>query len=333
MANSKYEYVRNFERDEHLLPNTWIVVRIDGRGFHKFSHHYGFKKPNDARALDVMNLAAQHVVKILPDVILAYGVSDEYSFVFHRSTALFERRNAKLVSTVVSTFTAAYVMMWSSFKLDDRGDGKLDIDMLPTFDARAVCYPSWENLRDYLSWRQVDCHINNLYNTTFWSLVQQGGMSQTEAEEFLKGTLASDKNEILWSRFGINYNDEPEMFRKGSVVYREYALENTPSTNTNTNINTRTRSGGGQGRTKGPEKKVEVEVETNDDHVEGDVDDDGDDLRDNSEKQVLSKTQAEKMRKARQRAKIVTAHVDIIKDEFWVRRPWLRSGRPGRPIE
>jgi len=37
MANSKYEYVRNFERDEHLLPNTWIVVRIDGRGFHKYA--------------------------------------------------------------------------------------------------------------------------------------------------------------------------------------------------------------------------------------------------------------------------------------------------------
>jgi hypothetical protein len=31
----RYEYVRNFERDEILLPNTWIVVRIDGRGFHK----------------------------------------------------------------------------------------------------------------------------------------------------------------------------------------------------------------------------------------------------------------------------------------------------------
>src|ERR1700761_7268884 len=36
MANSKYEYVREYERDEILLPNTWIVVRIDGRGFHKY---------------------------------------------------------------------------------------------------------------------------------------------------------------------------------------------------------------------------------------------------------------------------------------------------------
>jgi tRNAHis guanylyltransferase len=31
----RYEYVRNFERPDNLLQNTWIVVRLDGRGFHK----------------------------------------------------------------------------------------------------------------------------------------------------------------------------------------------------------------------------------------------------------------------------------------------------------
>lgn len=49
----------------------------------------------------------------------------------------------------------------------------------------------------------------------------KGGMGAREAEEELKGSLASDKNEILWGRFGVNYNDEKEMFRKGSVVFRE----------------------------------------------------------------------------------------------------------------
>jgi tRNA(His) guanylyltransferase len=63
-------------------------------------------------------------------------------------------------------------------------------------------------------------HINNLYNTTFWALVQRGGMTGRAAEEALRGTVAKDKNEILWSRFSINYNNEPEMFKKGSVVFR-----------------------------------------------------------------------------------------------------------------
>jgi tRNA(His) guanylyltransferase len=33
MANSRFEYVKAFEQSDKLLQNTWIVVRIDGRGF------------------------------------------------------------------------------------------------------------------------------------------------------------------------------------------------------------------------------------------------------------------------------------------------------------
>lgn len=36
MANSKFEYVKQFEQPDSLLPNTWIVVRLDGRGFTKY---------------------------------------------------------------------------------------------------------------------------------------------------------------------------------------------------------------------------------------------------------------------------------------------------------
>lgn len=51
MANSKYEYVRQFEEStEHLLlKNCFIVVRVDGKGFHKFSKDHHFFKPNDKR--------------------------------------------------------------------------------------------------------------------------------------------------------------------------------------------------------------------------------------------------------------------------------------------
>ena len=35
MALSKYEYVKDFETPDPLIPNTWLVVRVDGRGFHK----------------------------------------------------------------------------------------------------------------------------------------------------------------------------------------------------------------------------------------------------------------------------------------------------------
>jgi tRNA(His) guanylyltransferase len=42
--------------------------------------------------------------------------------------------------------------------------------------------------------------------------------------------------------------------------------------------------------------------------------------------QELSKTQAEKQRKRRQKAHIAVEHIDLIKDQFWEERPWILSG-------
>jgi tRNA(His) guanylyltransferase len=40
------------------------------------------------------------------------------------------------------------------------------------------------------------------------------------AADQVQGTLAAEKNEILFS-FGINYNNEPDIYKKGSVVFRD----------------------------------------------------------------------------------------------------------------
>lgn len=221
MANSRYEYVRRFEQEHTLLPDTYVVVRVDGKGFHKFSHHYGFDKPNDAGALEVMNQAALHVFGAVSDVVMAYGDSDEYLFLLRRKSALYDRREMKIVTLFASTMAAAYQHCWNR-RFPHKPIG---LERLPTFDARAVVYPSVTHVRDYFAWRQVDCHINNLYNTTFWALVQQGGMTPQEAENRLIGTVSSDKNEILFKQFGINYNDEPDIFKKGTVIVRDIEPE------------------------------------------------------------------------------------------------------------
>ncbi|KAA8910122.1 putative tRNAHis guanylyltransferase Thg1 [Sphaerosporella brunnea] len=167
-----------------------------------------------------MNEAARAVMQELPEIVFAFGVSDEYSFVLRRNTDLFDRRESKIVTLITSLFTAYYIHLWPAHF---QGERFILSPPLPSFDGRAVIYPTTRNLRDYISWRQVDAHINNLYNTTFWALIQRGGMTAVEAEKELVETLSKDKHEILFSRFGINYNNEPEIFKKGSVLFRDYA--------------------------------------------------------------------------------------------------------------
>eukprot|EP00045_Choanoeca_perplexa_P012690 m.139970 g.139970 ORF g.139970 m.139970 type:complete len:192 (-) comp16100_c0_seq11:2222-2797(-) len=141
-----------------------------------------------------------------------------YSFVFDRRTNLFSRRASKLMTSIVSYFSSSYVLHWPKFMLGD--DGTVDkLQYAPQFDARCVIYPTLQNLKDYLAWRQVDCHINNLYNTTFWALVLKGGLTENAAEARLRGSFSKDKNEILFTEFGINYNDEPAINRRGTVLH------------------------------------------------------------------------------------------------------------------
>jgi len=70
----------------------------------------------------------------------------------------FPKFSSKLISLVVSLFSASYAMKWTQFFPET------ELQYAATFDGRAVCYPSESILRDYLSWRQVDCewHVVNL---------------------------------------------------------------------------------------------------------------------------------------------------------------------------
>ena len=134
-------------------------------------------------------------------------------------------------------------------------------------------------------------------------MIQKSGYTARDAESELKGSVSVGKrNEILWSRYGINYNNEPEMFRKGSVVFREYELDDTPQINGNRSSNAE--------QELEPESSTEVPEEA----------------------AVPSKTQAEKSRKAKAKAAIVVEHVDIINDTFWEKRPWILSGKPSKPV-
>ncbi|KAG6819553.1 hypothetical protein H0H93_010763 [Arthromyces matolae] len=82
MAGTKFAYVRNFELPDPLLPGTFMVFRLDGHSFHRFSDKHNFIKPNDVRALQLMDHAASDVMEEYPDIVLAFGESDEYRYVY-----------------------------------------------------------------------------------------------------------------------------------------------------------------------------------------------------------------------------------------------------------
>ena len=94
-----------------------------------------------------MTKCAKEVMKSFNEITITYGDSDEFSFVFKRSAQIFNRREEKILSCVLSLFSASYVFYWSKYFPD------VKLQKIPSFDARIVLYPSLEDLQNYLSWR------------------------------------------------------------------------------------------------------------------------------------------------------------------------------------
>ncbi|KII89709.1 hypothetical protein PLICRDRAFT_90895 [Plicaturopsis crispa FD-325 SS-3] len=294
MANSKFAYVRKFELPDPLLLGTFMVFRLDGHAFHRFSDEHGFAKPNDERALQLMDRAARDLMAEYEDIVFGFGESDEFSFLLKKSTALYHRRNAKIVSMLTSFFTSSYVFHWRTFFPDT------PLRYPPSFDGRVVLYPTEREVRDYFSWRQADTHINNLYNTVFWALVQQGGETTTQAHATLRGTVSAQKHELLFSRFGINYNQISARYRKGSIIVREISHHQPFDPTTSTT----------------PQK------DANDDVLSLTA------SEESTEESVLPPNKvATSGKKGKGKTKVQTTievhHCDIIRDEFWKERPNL----------
>lgn len=236
MANSRLDYFKEQEKLNNLrfLLNTYIVIRVDGCKFHSYSSEHNFDKPNDKRALDLMAEAARQVILMFKgDISLAYGHSDEFSFLLNASSNIYNRRKEKIISMITSVFTAYYNSKWDQY---------FDIPQkIPAFfDARADEYPRYKDVIDYFRWRQIDCHINNLYNTTLHAMtgryvrhepcqdtvkktpitdwVQDKFVSAKEATERLSGTVSADKHDIMFLEYKINYNNELEQFKKGTIL-------------------------------------------------------------------------------------------------------------------
>ena len=228
MANTKFEYVRTFEKDGCLLPNCWIVVRVDGNGFSEFVKNHKWIKPMDQRGVDLMVKCASRVCEKFRDIRMAFGQSDEFSFVLPKKCNLWKRREAKLVSSFCSYFASSFVFSWPEFFPDT------PLQEPPAFDGRCILFPSDQNLRDYLSWRQADTHINHTLNCCFWVLVEKEGLSPADAQKKISGTNTGQKNEMMFQH-GLNYNNEPEQYKKGTFIFWSKKPRNEGNSNNDNN--------------------------------------------------------------------------------------------------
>ena len=107
--------------------------------------------------------------------------------------------------------------------------------------------------------------------------------------------MASDKHEILFANFKINYNNEAEIFKKGSLLYRQpdppvKALD---------------------------EPKNASQLASKNDLISADM---------ATKSPFQKKTPAKPERGTSViKTSVVVDHVDLIREKFWSEKPWLLS--------
>jgi len=185
-----------------LLPGAWVVIRVDGRGFSRFTESR-FEKPFDLEFHRVMVQTAAALLEGLHG-IYAYTESDEISVLFHPNWDLFDRSLEKVVSISASIATSTFTHTFGT---------------LVNFDSRVWLGVDKSQVLDYFRWRQADATRCALNGWCYWTL-RKAGMSARSATAMLDGQSVAFKNELLFQH-GINFNDLPTWQRRGVGLYWE----------------------------------------------------------------------------------------------------------------
>ena len=212
--------------DQVLLPDIYMVARLDGRGFTKLTKEVcNFEAPFDEKFRDMMVKTTKALMDCGFRVVYAYIESDEISLLFASCEDAFGRKVRKYNSTLAAEASAVF---------------SLELGMAATFDCRMVPLPNVERVEDYFRWRQEDANRNALNSHCYWMLRKEG-VSVHKATSELNGKGVSYKNELLFSR-GINYDKLPSWQKRGVGMWmEEYEKEGTNPLSGETKMTTRKR--------------------------------------------------------------------------------------------
>ena len=183
--------------------NSKIIVRLDGRSFHKLARDLNLVKPYDENFYRVISEVCRDLFEEF-SAEFVYAFSDEISLLLNQIP--FDGRVEKINSVIASFTSSSFVMHYDTqFKKPPAFDSRI----IPINDGDILNYFKW---RQDESWRNcVNSHgISHLKNK----------YSNTEANDKINGMNLNDIHELLFEN-GINLNDIETYKKRGIGIYRK----------------------------------------------------------------------------------------------------------------
>lgn len=227
LANRMKEYEKAGQR--YLTRRMPVLLRIDGCHFHSYAKK--FKRPFDEVLIKTMQETTKYLCENIQGATLGYCQSDEITILLVdyknlNSSAWFDNRQNKIESVAASMCTMAFNKYFEICSLTERLKddvehdyelGRVYKDALckgAMFDCRAFNIPK-EEVTNNFYWRQLDASRNSI------QMVGQANFSHKE----LQNKSCNDIQDMLMTQKGINWNDLPTYWKRGSCVIKEYHEE------------------------------------------------------------------------------------------------------------
>ena len=135
---------------------NWTVLRLDGRGFSKFTSDR-FEKPFDERFHQLMVSSSRSLMKEF-NALLAYTESDEISVLLPFDWDFFDREVEKVLSISASVASGVF---------------SVALGEAVQFDSRIWIGGLIETVIDYFCWRQSDATRCALNGWAYWKLREE----------------------------------------------------------------------------------------------------------------------------------------------------------------
>ena len=190
-----------------LLPRIPVIARLDGKGFSKFTK--GLKRPFDERLSKLMVETTKYLVHET-NANCGYTQSDEITLVWysdtHESKIYFDGRLFKMISDLASMASVFFNRHLPNVIPEKK-------HLMPRFDCRVFTVPTVDEAANTFVWRELDATKNSI------SMAAQHYYSHKE----LNNKNGSQKQEMLFQK-GVNWNDYPSFFKRGTYVQRKRIL-------------------------------------------------------------------------------------------------------------
>lgn len=203
------------KRHEHIYRTTlpkrvWTLFRLDGRSFHTYTR--GLARPYDAYFAADMDATALALCDEITGTAFAYVQSDEISilvtdFANPSTEAWMGGVTAKMLS-----LSAAHAS--TTFNARRRTD-PVTSGRTALFDSRVWTLADPAEVANYFVWRQRDAVKNSI------SMAASAHFSHAR----LNGLNSDQRQELLFTEAGVNWNDYPDGFKRGRLISRHAKTE------------------------------------------------------------------------------------------------------------